>query len=415
METAKTRMMSSPSVSSAAKPRMAYIDNIRWTVIAMVVLVHACVTYSGLGSWYYKEPAVLDLGAKLVFWMYSILSQAFFMGLLFFVAAVFIPASYDKKGFGRFLGDRAFRLGIPALVFMLILDPVTNLARDLGTGQFVSWHAVLGRYPGYIASGSFLGSSGPLWFVVALLAFSSVYAVVRLIAGLAGVKAGLPDAAIGQPALQGRADVPLTPRAVHITATVVMATIAAGSFFVRLVQPVGMSWYNMQLCFFPEYVVLFVVGLWAGRRGFLRALPRQAGMMWLKLAFIIGVPSWFLLLGLGGALSGSEQAFVGGMHWQAAGYAAWEAFFAVSVSIGLLTLYREKANVRNRATGLLADTSFGIYVFHAPILVAASMLLRAFAMYPLVKAVLAASLAFAVSLGFAWVVRKAPGLRKVFA
>jgi uncharacterized membrane protein len=76
---------------------MAYIDNIRWTVIAMVVLVHASVTYSGLGSWYYKEPAVLDLGPKLIFWMYTIFSQAFFMGLLFFVAAVFIPASYDKR------------------------------------------------------------------------------------------------------------------------------------------------------------------------------------------------------------------------------------------------------------------------------------------------------------------------------
>ena len=138
-------------------------------------------------------------------------------------------------------------------------------------------------------------------------------------------------------------------------------------------------------------------------------------MMWLRLAFIIGVPSWFLLLGLGGALAGSEQAFVGGMHWQAAGYAAWEAFFAVSVSIGLLTLYRERANVRNRGTGLLADTCFGIYVFHAPILVAVSMLLRSATVYPLAKAALAATLAFAVSLGLAWVVRRIPGLRKVFA
>ena len=396
------------TATAAGRPRMAYIDNIRWTVIAMVVLVHACVTYSGLGSWYYKEPVVLDLGAKLVFWMYSTFSQAFFMGLLFFVAAAFIPASYDRKGFGRFLVDRAFRLGIPALVFMLILDPVTSLARDLGTGRFVSWHAALGRYHGYIASGSFLGASGPLWFVVALLAFSVVYAMVRLTGGLVRGKGGSSP-------LKLTPDVPLTPRAVHGTAAVVMATIAAGSFFVRLVQPVGTSWYNMQLCFFPEYVVLFVVGLWAGRRGFLRSLPRQAGMAWLKLAFIIGVPSWFLLLGLGGALSGREQAFLGGLHWQAAGYAAWEAFFAVSVSIGLLTLYREKANVRNRGTGLLADTCFGIYVFHAPILVAVSMLLRAFTVYPLVKAVLAAALAFAVSLGFAWVVRKVPGLRKVFA
>jgi len=391
--------MSIPSISAGAKPRMAWIDNIRWTVIAMVVIVHSFVTYSGLGSWYYKEESVLDIGAKLVFWMYNIFSQAFFMGLLFFVAAAFVPASYDRKGFGRFVGERAFRLGIPALVYMLILDPVTNLIRDVGTGQFVSWPAALGKYPAYIASASFLGSSGPLWFAVALLVFSLVYAVARLILG----------------APKARAELSLTPKKVHIAAAIMMAVIAAGSFLIRLVQPVGTSWFNMQLCFFSSYIVLFVVGLWAGRRGLLMKLPRQAGMMWLKLAFIIGVPAWFLLLGLGGALSGSEQTFLGGLHWQAAGYAAWEAFFGVSMSIGLVTLYRDQANVRNRGTSLLSGTSFGIYTFHAPILVGVSVALRAFAMYPLAKAVLVAAIAFALSLGFAWVVRKVPGLGKVFA
>ena len=170
--------------ASTAKPRLAYIDNIRWTVIAMVVLVHACVTYSGLGSWYYKEPAVLDLGAKLVFWMYSIFSQAFFMGLLFFVAATFMPASYDRKGFARFVGERAFRLGIPPLVFMLVPGSAYHALRGIsGRETSLPWTGRLGTYPGYLASGAFLNASGPLWFAVALLVFSLAYAIVRLIGG----------------------------------------------------------------------------------------------------------------------------------------------------------------------------------------------------------------------------------------
>src|SRR5512135_1174282 len=64
----------------ATTARMAFVDNIRWTVIAMVVLVHAAVTYSGLGSWYYKEPASLDIVSQLVFFVYEMFSQAFFMG-----------------------------------------------------------------------------------------------------------------------------------------------------------------------------------------------------------------------------------------------------------------------------------------------------------------------------------------------
>ena len=392
-------MSTIPSAAVGARQRMAWVDNIRWTVIIMVVLVHACVTYSGLGSWYYKEPGALAMGAKLVFWMYSIFSQAFFMGLLFFVAAAFVPASYDRKGFGRFVGQRALRLGVPALIFMLVLDPLTSTIASIGRGQFVSLPSALARYPGYITSGAFLSSSGPLWFAVALLFFSVLYALVRLVSG--------------QP--KPRAEITITPRALHAAAALIMAVIAAGSFLVRFVQPVGTSWYNMQLCFFPSYIVLFVVGLWAGRRGLLARLPRQAGMVWLKLAFIIGVPSWFLLLGLGGALSGNEKAYAGGMHWQAAGYAAWEAFFCVSISIGLVTLYRERMNIRNAGTGLLADTSFGIYTFHAPILVGVSVLLRAFTLYPLAKAVLVAAIAFGLSLGVAWLVRKVPGLRTVFA
>jgi len=384
---------------------MAYIDNVRWTVIAMVVLVHACVTYSGLGSWFYKEPATLDLGARLVFALYETFSQAFFMGILFFIAAVLTPGSYDRKGFGRFLGDRLFRLGIPTLVFMLILSPLTNLARDAGTGQAGTFAGVMHRYGAYLASGSFIGESGPLWFTLALLVFSAVYAAGRLVAGALGgsrVAAARPPAAV-------------SARTVHLLAAGLIVIIAGGSFLVRLVQPIGTSWYNMQLCFFPQYVVLFGAGLWAGRRGFLSALPRAVGMTWLRLAFAVGVPAWFLLMGFGGVVNGDVSLITGGMKWQAAAYAAWEAFFAVSVSIGLLTLYREKGNVRNRATGLLADTCFGIYVFHAPILVGVSMLIRSVLMYPLIKAAVAAVIAFALSLAFAALVRRIPGLRKVFA
>lgn len=35
--------------------RLTYIDNIRVFVIAMVILMHLAVTYSGFGGWYYKE------------------------------------------------------------------------------------------------------------------------------------------------------------------------------------------------------------------------------------------------------------------------------------------------------------------------------------------------------------------------
>src|SRR4030042_2331240 len=111
------------------KPRLDWIDNLRWLVIVLVVLVHVCVTYSGLGGWYYKEETSLDLASVLVFFAFELFSQAFFMGFLFLLAGYFVPAAYDRKGAGRFVLDRLARLGAPAAVFVLVLHPLTELIK----------------------------------------------------------------------------------------------------------------------------------------------------------------------------------------------------------------------------------------------------------------------------------------------
>ena len=43
------------------------------------------------------------------------------MGFLFLLAGYFTPASLERKGYGRFLGDRFLRFGLPLLAFDLIL------------------------------------------------------------------------------------------------------------------------------------------------------------------------------------------------------------------------------------------------------------------------------------------------------
>lgn len=393
-----------PTAGAHAGNRMAFIDNLRWLVISMVVVMHACVTYSGLGSWYYKEPSALGVASTLVFSVYQSFAQAFFMGLLFLIAAYFIPRAYDRKGFGRFVRDRLFRLGVPTLVYMLILNPLTDLLATGSGGQAITGAAVSARYARYIGSLQFLSGSGPLWFAFALLAFSIFYALVRLVA----------DAIQGQARVEAR-KLQKPAKVTHGKVIAVIALIGLVTFLVRIVQPMGTSWLNMQFCWLTQYVVLFLIGLWAARTDLLRTLPTSFGMSWLRLAFAIGVPVWFLLGGLGGALTGSMDAFGGGLHWQAAGYALWESFFCVSFSIGLITLYRERVNSPSRVTGFLSGNAFGVYVFHAPILVAVSIALHQFLVAPLAKAAVVSVIALAASFLFAALVRTVPGLRKVFA
>ena len=268
----------------------------------MVVLMHACVTYSGMGSWFYVERTTQDIASTLVFGIYQSFAQAFFMGLLFFLAGTLVPAAYDRKGFLRFVGDRAVRLGVPSLVFMLILNPLTNIIRDIGTGGSVTWAGLLPVYRDFVVSGRFLGASGPLWFAVALLVFSVVYALVRLV----GRPRARPRAAAA-----GRPRAPFTTRAINIGVACVIALIAVIAFLIRLVQPLGTSVMNMQLGYFSSYVVLFVAGLWAGRNGFLQAIPAQLGRTWLWVSIGVGLPLWMILQGLGGALEGKATCFRG--------------------------------------------------------------------------------------------------------
>jgi glucan biosynthesis protein C len=377
--------------------RMAFIDNLRWLAIGMVVLMHACVTYGGIGSWYYKEPASQGVASSLVFSVYQSFSQAFFMGMLFLIAAYFIPAAYDRKGFGRFVRDRIFRLGIPTLVYMLILNPLISVIVAAFKGEALTGAGVGGSYVQYIVSLQFLSGSGPLWFAFALLAFSILYALVRLVADAVHVQARKPATIT------------------HGKVIAVIALIGLVTFLVRIVQPIGTSWLNMQFSWFTQYVVLFLIGLWAARTDLLRTLPTSFGMSWLRLAFAAGVPAWFLLGGLGGALTGSMDSFGGGLHWQAAGYALWESFFCVSISLGLITLYRQRADNATPVTGFLSGNAFAVYVFHAPILVTISLLLRQLPAVPLAKAALVTVIALAASLLFGALVRAVPGLRRIFS
>src|SRR5262252_7296895 len=100
-----------------ATPRLAWIDNLRSFVIVLVVNMHACVTYSHVGSWYITEPPEPPMPVKISFLFWQGHLQAFFMGLLFFISGVFAQKSLRRRGMSDFLRERAMRLCLPALFY----------------------------------------------------------------------------------------------------------------------------------------------------------------------------------------------------------------------------------------------------------------------------------------------------------
>jgi acyltransferase-like protein len=113
-------------IASELSPRLYYIDNLRWTLVILVISMHAADTYSPLGNWYFVARTPLSTPVLLFFAAWQMFLQAFFMGFLFFIAGLFVPPSFDRKGPVSFVRDPARRLGVPLLFYMFVLGPVTE-------------------------------------------------------------------------------------------------------------------------------------------------------------------------------------------------------------------------------------------------------------------------------------------------
>lgn len=358
-------------------------------MILLVIAVHAAVTYGPVGSWIYRDRSAQSFASDMVLTLFPILMQAFFMGMLFLVAGYFVPGSFERKGARSYSLDRAKRLGLPALIYIFAVAPLAIyfFFIDSGFAEF---------YKSYLSDpGEY--ESGPLWFVIALLAFSLAYVLYRIILSTLGMR----------PRNWGR------PSKVHL---IIIAMIMAGlSFMVRISYPIGTDVWNMQLCFFPQYIVLFCLGIAAYKTKWFEEISTKEGWFWLALA-LASVPIILLpLMVLGGGVEGDFAPYLGGLYWQAAFYAAWEQFYAVGMCVGLIVLFREKWDFQGPKTKKLSENAFAMYVFQMPFLVLFGIWLEPLGFNPLLK-FLALTLLGIVSIYVfcEYVIRRNPFLRNIF-
>ena len=350
-------------ILATSKSRFTYLDNVRSLVIILVITMHTAVTYSGFGDWYYVEgsQSKLSIFETVFFAFYQSFLQAWFMGILFFISAILAARALAKHGSLNFIRERLFRLGLPLLVYVFVISHFILFVL-LGINSENSFPK---NYIQFIINFQWLGATGPLWYVEALLIFCIVYAVLKNI----------------------------FPNGIKIrdinSANIVLIIITTGivAFLVRLVFPIGSSFLNLQFSYFTSYIVMFILGILIGENDLLEKITDEKNIKWLKLSLIIGIPLWVFIMTLmvaGGALDGKVY-YNGGLHWQSFAFALWESLIAIGFSIGLIAFFRKKVNFDNKFTGLMRDNAFGIYFLHAPILIGVSLLLKRLILEPVLK------------------------------
>jgi hypothetical protein len=363
-------------------------------MIIFVVIVHLSVTYSGIGSWYLTDTEGLDALSYVFFGLLLMFTQAYFMGLLFLISGYFTAGSYDKKGCSGFIKDRLIRLGIPTLIYMLIIHPFNVyvlLGNTWDKPQFINY------YVHYIISLEFIGESGPLWFALALLIFDLIYTVIRII-------------------FRGRnhSDKNTRQLSVNVFLLIIMILIASGTFVIRLFQPIDTNVLNMQLCNFSSYIILFIIGVKAGRYGWFNRINYLTCRRMLRFALLLGVVVWFVLMIAGGARDGDFVLYKGGFYWQSAAFALWETFIAVTMAVALIGIFREKYNKQSLIMKQLSDNCFSVYLFHAPIIIFLSIIIKHFQIHPVAKFMIAVIIGLPLCFLLSnYVFRRIPLLKKI--
>jgi len=369
-------------LKASTKTRFAYLDNVRSFVIILVIAMHSAVTYSGMGGWYYIERSTdtLSMPEYVLFGFFQSFAQAWFMGILFFISAFLATKSLARRGVPGFIKERLFRLGLPLLIYVFIIDPFIMffLLNNYPHNTLVE------NYKRYIIDFWWLSATGPLWFVQVLLILCIIYAVVK-------------KYMVKPLKLQNISSI-------TVLFTIVLTAIIA--FLIRLCFPIGTSYLNLQFCYFASYIVLFVAGIIIGENDLWENITDKKNIKWFILTILTAMPLWAAIMVFGGATEEGLTKFNGGFHWQNFAFALWESFVAISFSIGLIAFFRKNINLDNKFTRLMRDNAFGIYCFHASILIAVSLSIKDLSIIPALKFAIVTIVTSIFCLVFSFLIRK---------
>jgi peptidoglycan/LPS O-acetylase OafA/YrhL len=159
--------------ATAVPVRIIALDRARTFITLLVVVHHSAVNYTHFGS----GDRMRWLGFDLV----VLFNDSFFMACMFFISGLFVRNSLTRRGPANFIGNRAFRLGVPFLISIFVLMPIAYYPTFLryhlpGTTDFnffhFWWHTLaIGPWP-----------SGPAWFLWVLLALDALVAAIWFLA-----------------------------------------------------------------------------------------------------------------------------------------------------------------------------------------------------------------------------------------
>jgi glucan biosynthesis protein C len=169
--------------------RILFLDNIRYLMVLFVVILHAALSYAPTMSWWYAWDTVTNSRLfDIIVWI----TDVFVMPVLFFVAGYFALPNIQKKGTVVFLKDKFIRLGVPWLIGVIFIAPISIYIASyklypMSYGQFwINWIKSASNFyigflytqinPVLVPIGRF--DQTAYWFISLLLFFFIIFGII---------------------------------------------------------------------------------------------------------------------------------------------------------------------------------------------------------------------------------------------
>lgn len=347
--------------TSLASARVAFMDNLRYLMVVLVIVYHAVAAYALVAPHW----AVHDTQAFAADIIRELL-DVFMMPVLFFAAGYFALPTLQKKGVWGFLKDKVRRLLVPWALAVLVILPLALYDQPVKPVR-PFWNYWLSYLGGFETRLRFTQAPvGPAtqaiyWFISLLFAFFVLFALLYALARRAR------GAAVLSAARQSTSgySMPMT--------LLVFGLLISAAYFISLLFVPDSSWFTLymflefQVTRLVPFAAYFAFGVYAQSQGwFADGRPPGSLPLWGTLSAVLAVA--YLVFGQ------PLFADTAGTAHLAAGYLLLFAFLRSFLGLSLfVTLVSFGVRYWNYTSGLdrqLAATSYNIYLAHFLVVVA---------------------------------------------
>ncbi|GAE32629.1 acyltransferase family protein [Alkalihalobacillus hemicellulosilyticus] len=383
--------------------RLYYLDNLKILLAISIVTVHVALAYAPDIWWFFKDET-----ENTSLFVYYQLINPIAMTLFFLLAAYFLPYSFDRKGISKFLKERFKRIGLPFLlgVFLVIIplhffyhvqfrncgyeniwDYTVTIFFGIGGEQGICQDRWLTVWPDLKVA--------HFWFLQHLLIYAVFYAFFRY---------------IQQKYSFSLTQKKLSPKSNHILFLIGLLSIL--TFILRIWYPLDywdgfLGAIQIEYANWPKYFIFFLVGLIAFRMNWLQKFPTRSGFQWLLCGVILLVCSFVFDDYFSVVLT------PGGFNLASMIWSVWDCTMTTSLCIGLIVLFRETLNGTGRLIRWLSANTYGVYIFHVPIVAIIQFLLIQLPVPIFVKVSIEMILGILFSFAFSFAIRQSRWVRKV--